>query len=162
MRSKRFLYTSALYRAEGGEPPRGLQWNKDTCAHTDMAALCKGKWTRLELPGGGELLCSLCSRPAKAVWLLLLKLYLSNRSRRLSTPSWCIALSTLQNACVHWDGFQISRFKTPSNVELNNLRQKKISLQNRFYVTVMSLAIFSSSETLKRWHLILAANIELS
>lgn len=99
MRSKRFLYTSALYRAEGGEPPRGSLWNKDTCAHTDMAALCKGKWTRLELPGGGELLCSLCSRPAKAVWLLLLKLYLSNRSRRLSTPSWCIALSTLQNAC---------------------------------------------------------------
>lgn len=113
MRSKRFLYTSALYRAEGGEPPRGSPWNKDTCAHTDMAALCKGKWTRLELPGGGELLCSLCSRPAKAVWLLLLKLYLSNRSRRLSTPSWCIALSTLQNACVRWDGFQISRFKQP-------------------------------------------------
>lgn len=107
--SKEFLYTSALYWAEGGEPPRGSQWNKDTCAHADMAALCKGKWTRLELPGGGELLCSLCSRAAKAVWLLLLKLYLSNRSRRLSSPSWCIALSTLRNACVHRDCFQMDQ-----------------------------------------------------
>lgn len=41
MRSKRFLYTSALYGAEGGEPPRGSLWNKDTCAHTDMAAFAR-------------------------------------------------------------------------------------------------------------------------
>lgn len=50
-------------------------------------SICRGKWTRRELPWGGELLCSLCSRPAKAVWLLLLKLYLSNWSSRLSAAS---------------------------------------------------------------------------
>lgn len=53
-------------------------------------SICRGKWTRLELPWGGELLCSLCSRPAKAVWLLLLKLYLSNWSSRLSAASLCV------------------------------------------------------------------------
>lgn len=41
MRSKGFLNTSALYRAEGGEPLRSSQWNKDTCAHTDMAAFAR-------------------------------------------------------------------------------------------------------------------------
>lgn len=57
-------------------------------------SICRGKWTRRELPWGGELLCSLCSRPAKAVWLLLLKLYLSNWSSRLSAAS-CRVLGPL-------------------------------------------------------------------
>lgn len=104
-------------------------------------SVCKGKWTRLELPGGGELLCSLCSRPAKAVWLLLLKLYLSIRSRRLSTPCWCIALSTLQNACVHWDCFQIPRFKHPKQSQTGK-KQTDFMLQ---CLTVLS----SRSATLK-------------
>lgn len=52
--------------------------------------------------GAVELLCSLCSWPARAVWLPLLKLYLSNRSRRLSARKLVhIALSACPDACVH-------------------------------------------------------------